>query len=199
MANIISDNSRFSRWERRYFKLESWLNLLGGITIFLLVVLAVINALGRWLFNQPVIGYVDWVEQVMAVFAFLGIAYCQRQGAHIRMDIALLLFKGRALWMIECLSTLFMLVITSALLYGTYLHFFRAFSNGDSSMDIGLPIWPAKLIVPLALLLLMVRLLLQLWGYGRAIVHNDPHPAGVPVVENHATQARQEAAAIDGE
>ncbi|AJQ97982.1 TRAP transporter small permease subunit [Gynuella sunshinyii] len=199
MTHIISDNSRFSRWERYYFIFESWLNLLGGITIFLLVMLAVINALGRWLFNQPVIGYVDWVEQAMAVFAFLGLAYCQRQGGHIRMDIVLSLLKGRALWIIECISTLFMLVITAALVYGTYLHFYRAFSHGDSSMDIGLPIWPAKLIVPLALLLLVVRLLLQLWGYGRAFMRNDPHPAGVPMVEDHAAQAQREAAALDEE
>jgi TRAP-type mannitol/chloroaromatic compound transport system permease small subunit len=43
-----------------------------------------------------------------------------------------------------------------------------ALFSRDSSIDIGLPLWPAKLVVPLAFTLLWLRLVLQLWGYGRA-------------------------------
>ena len=32
----------------------------------------------------------------MAVFAFLGLAYCQREGGHIRMDIVVDASRGRA-------------------------------------------------------------------------------------------------------
>ncbi|OMH33994.1 TRAP transporter small permease subunit [Motiliproteus sp. MSK22-1] len=195
---VLEDDSTLSRLDRLFFRLESFLALLGGITIFLLVLLAVVNVLGRWLFNLPVSGYIDWVEQAMAVFAFFGIAYCQRLGGHIRMDIVIGSLKGRALWISEFTSTLIMLLLTSVLVYGSYLHFLRAFNNGDSSIDIGLPVWPAKLVVPIALLILAIRLILQLWGYIRAIKNNAAKPIAVPLIEDAATQAANEAKSVSG-
>ena len=88
-TTILEDQSKLSLADRTYFKLESSLNLLGGIIIILLVLFATVNVLGRWLFDLPISGYIDWVEQSMAFMAFLGIAYTQREGGHIRMaDLA---------------------------------------------------------------------------------------------------------------
>ena len=122
-TTVLEDNSQLSRADRLYFRLESVLNLAGGIVVFLLVLLATINILGRWLFSLPVDGYIDWVEQAMAFMAFLGIAYTQRLGGHIRMDIVLSRLRGRWLWLIELVSVGLMLLVTLALIYGSYLHF----------------------------------------------------------------------------
>jgi TRAP-type C4-dicarboxylate transport system permease small subunit len=195
-SDINHDHSLLSRVDRLFFKLETFTALIGGVTILLLVFLAVTNVLGRWLFSLPVSGYIDWVEQSMAIFAFFGIAYCQRLGGHIRMDIVVSVIKGRALWLSEFLSTLLMFIITIVLIYGSYLHFLRAFTNGDSSMDISLPIWPAKLVVPFALSLLAIRLFLQLWGYLRALIENPEKPIAIPLIEDAATQAAKEAATV---
>lgn len=195
-SDILLDDSKASKADQLFFKLETFLALLGGITIFLLVLLAVFNVLGRWFFSLPVTGYIDWVEQSMAVFAFFGIAYCQRLGGHIRMDIVVSVLKGRILWFSEFISTLLMLMISLALVYGSYLHFLRAYNNGDSSMDISLPIWPAKLVVPFALSVLSIRLMLQLWAYLRAIKQNTETPVAVPLIEDAATQAAKEAATV---
>ncbi len=195
-SNILQDSSYLSRIDQFFFKFEKFIALLGGITILLLVFLAVINVLGRWLFSLPVSGYIDWVEQSMAVFAFFGIAYCQRLGGHIRMDIVVSHIKGRMLWFSEFLSILIMFIITSVLIYGSFLHFLRAYNYGDSSMDISLPIWPAKLVVPFALTVLAIRLLLQLWAYARATRNNTDHPVAVPLIEDAATQAANEAASV---
>jgi hypothetical protein len=60
-------------------------------------------------------------------------------------------------------------------------------------MDIGLPIWPGKLVVPVALSVLLLRLSLQLWGYGRAFAEDRDRPVAVPLVADAATQAAMEA------
>ncbi len=195
-ATVLSDDSTLSKADNLFFKLESVLTLLGGIIIFLLVFLAVTNILGRWLFNYPVDGYIDWVEQTMAFFAFLGIAFTQRQGGHIRMDIIVGALKGRFLWFAELVSTTMMLLLTLVLIYGSYLHFYRAFSIGDTSFDINLPTWPAKLIVPVALTVLALRLILQIWGYFRALKSGSLEPVAVPLVEDAATLAAKEAASV---
>lgn len=195
-ASVREDHSLLSRVDRWFFRFESLLNLLGGITIFLLVFLATVNILGRWLFSAPISGYVDWVEQAMAFIAFLGIAYTQRMGGHIRMDIVVGQFRGRWLWFTELLTTALMLLVTVVLIYGSYLHFWRAYSIGDSSLDINLPTWPAKLVVTAALSILALRLCLQLWGYARALRQGGDSPVAVPLIESAAEVAAKEAESV---
>jgi len=192
-ATVLEDGSAVSRADTVFFRVESILNLASGIVIFLLVLLATTNILGRWLFSSPISGYVDWVEQAMAFIAFLGIAYTQRLGGHIRMDIVIGQLHGRVLWVTELISTGLMLIVTVILVYGSYLHFWRAYSIGDSSLDINLPIWPAKLVVPVALTILALRLVLQMWGYCRAIRDGMDRPVAVPLIESAQEVAAREA------
>lgn len=181
-STVLEDDSGYSLIDRSFHKFESALTLMGGIVIFLLVLLATTNILGRWFFNMPVNGFIDWVEQAMAFFAFLGISYTQREGGHIRMDIVISRVRGRALWVAELLSTLLIFGVTLILIYGSTLHFLRAYQIGDSSIDIDLPTWPAKLVVPVALSILAIRLLLQCWGFARAIISGSDKPVGVPMI-----------------
>ncbi len=198
-STVLEDKSFLSRSDQLLHKLESLLTLVGGLVIMLLVFLAVTNVLGRWIFNLPVDGYIDWVEQAMAFMAFLGIAYTQRNGGHIRMDIVVGLLKGRALWLVELFTTTVMLVLVLILTYGSYLHFMRAFTIGDTSLDIDLPTWPAKLVVPVALTVLSLRFILQIWGYVNALILGTDKPIAVPLVEDAATVAAREAATVSDE
>ncbi|MBL4628500.1 MAG: TRAP transporter small permease [Roseicyclus sp.] len=203
-SNVLTDNSVPSFFDRALLRVESFLNLLGGITIMALVLMAVWHVVGRKYFAAPVFGYVDWIEQFMIVFAFFGLSYCQREGGHIRMDIVVMRLKGRALWLAEWLSTVFMLVLTIALIYGTWMHFDRSFDltrplfSRDSSIDIALPIWPAKLIVSVSFGLLALRLAIQLVIYSRALITGEERPAGVPLPEDPMKVAAREALTVSG-
>lgn len=195
-TSILEDQSTLSFADRTFFKFESALNLLGGFIIFLLVFLATANVLGRWLFDMPISGYIDWVEQAMAFMAFLGIAYTKRVGGHIRMDIVVSHLKGRKLWLLELFSSVIMLLVTLALIYGSYLHFLRAYTLGDSSLDIDLPTWPSKLVVTIALTVLSLRIMLQIWGYLRAAIEDNDNPIGIPLIESAADVAAKEAESV---
>jgi C4-dicarboxylate transporter DctQ subunit len=197
-SEVAEDHSLLSRLDRGLFKLETVFVFIGGLAILGLIFLATANSLGRWLFNAPVMGYVDIIEQAIVFFAVLGVSYAQRLGGHIRMDMLIGRLKGRALWLAEAFTTFCMLLLSIVLTYGSYLHFYRAFSIGDSSLDIELPTWPAKLVVPIALFILSLRLSLQIWAYLRAFKLNKVHPIAVPIREDVATLAIKEAAAVSG-
>ncbi|MBB5320921.1 TRAP transporter small permease subunit [Marinobacter oulmenensis] len=197
-ATVLEDDSLLSRSDRFFFRLESLLNLASGLAIFMLVLMATVNILGRWLFSSPISGYVDWVEQAMPFIALLGIAYTQRVGGHIRMDIVVGQLKGRWLWFTELLTSCAMLLVTLVLIYGSYLHFWRSYSIGDSSLDINLPTWPAKLVVSFSLAVLALRLVLQIWGYARALRQGGDQPVAVPLIESPRTVAVKEAQAVTG-
>ena len=192
-ASVRTDDSALSRVDRHLFRIESTLNLASGLVVFTLMLLAVAQILGRKIFNAPIPGFIDWVEQFMVVFAFLGVAYCQRVGGHIRMDILIGKARGRPLWLAEVVSVLLMMTVVTALTYGAWVHFERALQIGDSTIDIALPTWPAKLLVPLSLGLLWFRLLVQLVGYGKALWNGEETPVAVPLIEDPATIAKREA------
>lgn len=203
-SSVLEDASMLSRLDRQLFRLESFFALIGGIAIFSLMLLAVVSVGGRNFFNRPLPGYVDWIEQAMPLLAFVGVSYCQRLGGHIRMDILIGRLRGRLLWLSEFASTLAMLILMLLLVWGSWAHFGRSFDFGaplwsrDSSFDIGLPLWPAKLLVPVAFGVLCLRLMLQLWSYGHALVSGAHRPIAVPVIEDAATAAAHEAATVSG-
>ena len=144
--------------------------------------LGIAQVLGRQLFDLPISGYIDFVELSMASFAFLGVAYCQRLGGHVRMEMVLKVAKGRAQWLLETLGTLVAMFIVAVLAWYGYEHFWRAWALGDSTIDAELPVWPSKLVVPIAFALLWLRLLVQLVGYGRLALYPGEPPVAVPVV-----------------
>ncbi|WIY25255.1 TRAP transporter small permease subunit [Parasedimentitalea psychrophila] len=203
-AAVLEDGSLISRLDGQLLKLEQLLALVSGLAVFSLMVLAVVSVGGRNAFNAPLPGYVDWIEQAMPLIAFMGISYVQRDGGHIRMDILVAALKGRALWLFELISVLLILLLMLALVWGSYSHFSRSFDfaaplwSRDSSIDISLPIWPAKLLVPVAFSVLCLRLVLQAWGYGRALVLGLRHPVAVPLVQSAAAQAAAEADQLSG-
>ena len=201
---VLSDDSLLSRLDHSLLRLERVFVLIAGIFAFMLMVLAVVSVTGRNGFNQPLPGYVDWIETLMPLIAILGVSYVQREGGHIRMDILIGQLKGRPLWLLEFITTFAIFLCIVALVWGSWAHFDRSFDmtkplwSRDSSIDIGLPLWPAKLVVPVAFFVLSVRLFLQLLGFGRAFVLGLDRPAAVPLVQSVAEQAAQEAEHISG-
>ena len=87
--------------------------------------------------------------------------------------------------------------------WGAWLHFDRSFDcsrpfcSRDSSIDIGLPTWPSKLVVPFAFTVLSLRLILQSFGYSRALILGLKKPSAVPLVLSTSEQAKIETEAID--
>jgi TRAP-type C4-dicarboxylate transport system permease small subunit len=193
-----------ARVDWRLARLEDALNLVAAVAIFGVMAFGVVQILSRtlssWLHALvpaippfAIYGYIDYVQVIAVLYAVLGIAYCQRLGGHIRMEIAAAKLRGRPLWMLEGLAVLLAIVATGLLIVGTWDNFANAWSKGDSSMDIKLQLWPSKLVVPLVLAVLLARLLLQLWAYLRLLADPARPEIGVPRHETPEQAAQREA------
>ena len=183
---------RLDRADRLLGTLENGLNLCAGVLIFALMLLGVAQIVLRTVFDAPIFGYIDVVEVSMVGFAVLSIAYVQRVGAHVRMELLVSRLKGRWLWLTEMGGTALAAFIVGVLIPYAWRHFGRAFEFGDSTIDIELVTWPAKLVVPVALSVLLVRLIVQLAGYWRLVLHPGLEPVAVPTIQDAAAQAEAE-------
>ena len=203
-AAVLENCSLLSRLDRALLPIERICALLSGIAIFSLMFLAAYSVFGRKFFSSPLAGYVDYIEAAMPIIAFMGISYVQRDGSHIRMDMLLYFLKGRLLWLFELVSVLLILLLIVSLTWGAWEHFERSFDcsrplcSRDSSVDIGLPIWPSKLVVPFAFGILAIRLSLQAIGYGRAFLLGLSRPVAVPLKLSLVEQAEIESQSLEG-
>ncbi|WP_299209182.1 TRAP transporter small permease [uncultured Tateyamaria sp.] len=203
-STVLEDSSVLSRLDRALLPIEQVMALLSGLAAFSLMFLAAYSVAGREFFEAPLMGYVDLIEMLMPLIAIMGVSYVQRNGGHIRMDIIIGAMRGRLLWLVELIMVVLILVLMIALVWGAWAHFDRSFDcarpfcSRDSSIDISLPIWPSKLLVPIAFAVLCARLVLQAVGYARAFWLNLERPVAVPLIQSVAAQARAEAEALDG-
>jgi TRAP-type C4-dicarboxylate transport system permease small subunit len=191
-TGAAADAPLLSAFDRRLGYVETGFNLFAAFSIFALMLLGVWQVLGRSLFNAPVRGYIDFVELAMASFAFLGIAYCQRLGGHVRMEMLLKPMRGRLLWGTEIFGTLVALAVVAILIWYGWGHFLRAYQLGDSTIDTQLPVWPSKLAVPVAFTLLWLRLWVQFAGYLRLAIDPRRSPVAVTTVLSVEEQAAHE-------
>ena len=180
--------------DRAMHAFERFTALISGLGIFGLMLIGVAQIFGRKLFNLPIFGYIDIVEIAMSALVFLGLAYTERLGGHIRMELIVSHLKGRWLWMFELLGVVLGLAIVGVLVAYSWEHAMRAYHSGDSSIDAQYLLWPSKMIVSVSLALLFLRLLVSLWGYVRLLITPDAEPVAVPLLENVEEQALRDAA-----
>lgn len=163
-------------------KLENLFALLAAFSIFGLMLLGISQVLGRQLFDMPIPGYIDFVELSMVTFAFLAVAYCQRLGGHVRMDLFVRLLHRRSRWLLEFVTTSVPIFLVLVLIYFGWTHFLRAYDSGDSTIDMEILTWPSKIVVPISFAVLLLRLIIQSIGYGRLLIYPDATPVAVPLI-----------------
>ena len=194
-----ADGTLLGRMHRAFMPVEDLANLIAAFAIVMLMVLGVLQIVLRTVFNTPISGYIDLVELSMASMAFLGAAYCQRLGSHIRMELLVGRLNGRALWLLEALGAALAMFIIGVLVYYSYGHFLRSFTLGDTTMDAEYPVWPSKLLVPIAFSIWWIRLALQFTRSIRMAIYPDATPVAVVVAKHVAEQAQDEIIEVMGE
>ena len=180
------------RLDRLQSVIEDGLNLCAGVLIFALMLLGVAQIVLRTVFSAPIFGYIDIVEVSMVGFAVLSIAFVQRVGGHVRMELLVSRLQGRGLWLAELVGASLAGFIVAVLIPYSYSHFKRAFEFGDSTIDIEIATWPAKFVVPVALGVLLLRLCIQWAGYLRLLLSPELPPVAVPTIKDATAQAEDE-------
>src|SRR3546814_319014 len=108
------------------------------------------------------------------------------------MEILVQRFKGRTLWVVESIAVLIGIIVIAVLIWYGFEHALRAYRLGDSTIDLRLSVWPAKLVVPIAFAVLWLRLLIEFFGYARLAADPSKEPVAVPLVEDVREHARHE-------
>ncbi|MBO9423088.1 TRAP transporter small permease [Labrenzia sp. R4_1] len=176
---------------------EDTLNIIAALMIFIVMLVTTFQIFCR-LAGYPIPGFLEASEQAIAVFAFLGVAYAQRYGAHIRMDMLVGAAHGRMRWFLEAVATLLGMILIAVLIRHSWSFFYSSFEVGDVTYDYGIPTWPSKLLVPFAFSIWFLRLSQQFIGFLRLFIWPKADPVAVPVIKTAADHAQDEASSAGG-
>lgn len=180
-------------------RVEDGCAAVAGVLIALAMGMTVFEVIARRVFNAPLPGVIDMFDLGMAAVAFLGASQCQRAGGHVRMELVVRKLKGRTLWVVESITTLCAFLFVAAVSEASAEAVIRAYRVGDSTMDLLLPVWPAKTLVTLALIVLAVRLGIQFIDSMRLVLHPDETPVAALSVASVTEIAQEEIAEAFGE
>jgi TRAP-type C4-dicarboxylate transport system permease small subunit len=167
-----SSNGQTPVWKRSFLLhavegkiriIENWLNLASVFIIMFLMFFATGEILGRYLFNSPIPGHVEIVELIMAGVVFFGIAYTQRVGGHVRMELFVTrVLKGRVYHIAEVITTTLALFVYVFILIYTFKFALHSLQIGDVTVYINWPTWPSKFAIPLGSFFLCIRFVIEI-------------------------------------
>jgi TRAP-type mannitol/chloroaromatic compound transport system permease small subunit len=131
--------------------------------LFFFFVLLLMEVILRYFFNSPTVWANELAQMLFGAYAILAGGYILRSGGHVNVDIlySRLSRKQRAVLDIVT-SSLFFLFCGMLLVYGGSLAWdsLARFEHSQSAWNP--PLYPAKLMIPLAALLLMLQGLAKL-------------------------------------
>lgn len=177
----VTVSKRFSpldNTDRGLGTIGAWLAYAGVVCLIGLMGMVVFEVVARYLFNKPFQGYIDIMEMMMVALVFLTLAYCQRTGGHIRMEIFMsrVLVGGRRYYVAEFFHLFVSLVGFGIIAYFAVNEIFHAYEIGDVTMTVRLPTWPARITMALGSIVLCLRFILQMSQSARYVVFGGKEP-----------------------
>ena len=173
---------------RYLYRILGWLvnsSAFGAASIVvILMALVVADIFGRKVLNKPVPMSYEVAAFMLVFIVFLGLAYSQRQRAHIRVEILTLRMspKGRAI--MDLIAFTLGIAIYGTIFYQTFKWSYHSFEIGEYVAGlVNIPKWPSQFAVAFGALLISLQFISD-WVNRFAEVlalFREPAPAAEPL------------------
>lgn len=154
--------SSFERLYRSYGRILRGFGIISEVATFVMMVLVVANIFGRYVFNKPIDGTLEFTESLLVLIIFLSLGLTQYDGGHIRVTLATRLLPrpyARA-------ATVFAMLAGAAFFgwcaYAAWNFAYQAWTFNEQEWGtVVFPLWPVKFVVFIGILMLAIQFLLD--------------------------------------
>jgi TRAP-type C4-dicarboxylate transport system permease small subunit len=152
----------FRRFYRAYGRLLRAVAMISAVSVFVMMVLVVINVAGRYLLNKPLTGTLEFTESLLVLIIFLSVALTQYDGGHIR--VTLLTRRAPKRW--ARVLSIFCMLCGAAFFtwcaYAAWVFAAQAYSFNEQEWgEVVFPLWPMKFVVFIGIAMLAIQFLLD--------------------------------------
>lgn len=138
--------------------------LIGGVGMLAAVFLGTADVVGTQFAGQPVPGALELTESTMVLIVFGALTYAQIRRAHIRVELLYTKVGPRARVAMDILAELAALVFFSLLTWQSIGEAEYSWSIDEATVGlVRFPLYPARWILVIGAVLLIVQLLLDLY------------------------------------
>lgn len=126
--------------------------IIAGVFVVVMMLHIVTDVLSKWLFNFPIVGTLEIVANYyMVAMIFLPLAYVQRAGGHIIVEIFTQNLAQRAIAVFDIATGLFMVAYTVLFVWRTGVEAIHKTAELEYLQATGMfiTIWPTRWILPL--------------------------------------------------
>ncbi len=123
------------------------------------VVICTGNALVRYIFNTSSNGWLEIQWYLFAAVFMLASANTLKRDEHVRIDVVVGRFSRRTQVWIDLIGyTLFLLPVSLLIVYFAFPYAVLSVQSGEMSSNAGgLIVWPAKVLIPIGFILLILQ------------------------------------------
>lgn len=126
--------------------------------IAVIMVLTTADVIKRFLTGSSIPGVTEFSEVFLVAAVFLGLAFAMRIGAHIGVDIVVMRLKPKVSKAVQMIGMTFAIVVLVWMAVETTGAALHSISINEYRYGlIKVPVWPAKLIVPIGLAALILE------------------------------------------
>jgi TRAP-type C4-dicarboxylate transport system permease small subunit len=139
------------------------LTLAAALATFAMMLLTTADALGRYLFNRPILAaYELTTNYLMVAVVFLALPYAYQEGANIRVTFLVDHLGATVRMVVNHAVQVVSILYAGTLVYATFQQARHVFTTGTTFATLDLPLWPAHAVVALGLFLTTLMMLLDL-------------------------------------
>lgn len=110
------------------------------------------EVLSRALFNQPIRGLFEYMQLLVVLIAFLGLAEAERNGDHIRVTILTERMPRKATAVVRVFAMLVSALVVLWMTVMSYIELSKSLGRGEYAAGlVNLPVWPARVIIVVGL------------------------------------------------
>jgi C4-dicarboxylate transporter, DctQ subunit len=152
-------------------KINKYLALTAGVSVFLIMFITVYEVIVRYLFNAPTMWTFEVTGYLLLIATFLAASYTLEQGGHVNIDLVSMNLKPvPRRWLSIIVDVLGIAFISLWLWKSTALAMDSFILDFKSMSMLQVTLWPFYVLIPLGLLLLLIQYIVLL-------VHNIKNKA----------------------
>jgi len=143
--------------------MNDWIGRILSYGVFMMFILVLTEVIRRYFFNAPTVWGNELTQLIFGVYVILSGGYILRWGGHVNVDIFYAQLSDRWKAILDIItSSIFFLFCIMLLIYGGSLAWesLSTFEHSQSAWNP--PLYPFKLAIPLAALLLLLQGLAKL-------------------------------------
>jgi len=121
--------------------------------------LTVVDVVGRYAFNKPILGAFEMTEFMVLVVVFSFLAYAQSQNAHVTVDLLVDQFPRTGQKVVSLINHLCCLLLFVLITWKGYDKVIETLGGGDKPLNLPIPDWPFVLFMTIGCLVMCIEYL----------------------------------------